>query len=234
MSGPWVKEHMKAIYLRYKRTSRTEKKDILNEFCKTHDFHRKHAIRLLNGPPPENNRKRRCRPPLYDATVISILEAIWKATGYLWSVRLKAALPLWLPWAKKRFHLTPEQKRLLLSISPAQIDRRLAHIKRKLKRRIYGRTKPGTLLKHHIPIKTDSWNIRRPGFLEVDLVSHSGPSFDGLFVHTLDTIDIKTTWNERRAILGKDKESVVRAIEDIEKNLPFPLLGIDPPLLADG
>ena len=227
MSGQWVKEHMKAIYLRYKKACRKAKKDILDEFCKTHHFHRKHAIRVLNGPPPTEGPKPRRRTPLYDSRLISILQAIWEAAGYLWSVRLKAALPLWLPWARPRFQITKEQERLLLSISPAQIDRRLARVKRKLKRRIYGRTKPGTLLKHHIPIKTDSWNIRRPGFMEVDLVSHSGPSFDGLFVHTLDTIDIHTTWSERRALLGKDQHSVAKAIEDIERNLPFPLLGID-------
>jgi hypothetical protein len=227
MSRRWIKEHMKAIYLRYKKASRTEKKDILDEFSKTHGCHRKHAIRLLNGPLPVDSPKRRRRTPLYDATVIFILRTIWEAAGYLWSVRLKAALPLWLPWIKHHFQLTAAQARLLLSISPAQIDRRLAHIKRKLKRRIYGRTKPGTLLKHHIPVKTDCWDVRRPGFLEVDLVSHSGPSFNGLFAYTLDAADIHTTWNERRAILGKDKESIVKAIEEIERSLPFPLLGID-------
>jgi hypothetical protein len=228
MSQQWIKVHMKAVYLRYHKVTRKEKKGILDEFCKTHQCHRKHAIRLFNGPPPEKRKREgRGRRPVYDATIISVLQAIWEAAGYLWSWRLKAALLLWMPWARERFHLTRQQEQLLLAISPAQIDRRLSKIKRKLKRRIYGRTKPGTLLKHHIPIKTDSWNIRRPGFFEVDLVSHSGPSADGLFVYTLDMTDIYTTWVERRAILGKSQEDVMWAIDDIAKNIPFPLLGID-------
>ena len=219
---------MKAIYVRYHKARRKEKREILDEFCKTHDCHRKHAIRLINGPPPEKARRgRRGRRVIYDATIVSVLQAIWEAAGYLWSWRLKAALRLWIPWARERFRLTPKQEQLLLAISPAQIDRRLSKIKRKFKRRIYGRTKPGTLLKHHIPIKTDSWNIRRPGFMEIDLVSHSGPSYDGLFAYTLDMTDIHTTWVERRAVLGKSQQEITRAIDDIRKNLPFPLLGID-------
>jgi len=228
MSGSWIKEHMKAIYLRYKKASRTEKTDILNEFCQTHHCHRKHAVRVLNGPlPTEEIRESRRREPLYAPAVIAVLQAIWEAAGYLWSRRLKAALPLWIPWARRRFSITPEQERLLLSISPSQIDRRLAKVKHKLKRRIYGRTKPGSLLKHQIPIKTDSWNIRRPGFLEIDLVSHSGSSAEGLFAYTLDMVDIKTGWVARRAILGKDQKAVRDAIDEMAQDLPFPLLGLD-------
>jgi len=72
------------------------------------------------------------------------------------------------------------------SISPAQIDRRLKDKKRRLRRRIYGTTRPGILLKRHIPIKTDSWDVDRPGFTEVDLVSHSGDCAQGDFAHTLN------------------------------------------------
>ncbi|MBV9342061.1 MAG: hypothetical protein JO159_14390 [Acidobacteria bacterium] len=100
-----------------------------------------------------------------------ILTAIWEAAGYPWSVRLKALLPEWLPWIRKRYRLTPPLEEQLLRISARQIDRRLQGEKQTWRRRIYGRTKPGSLLKHHIPVKTDSWDVQTPGFAEIDLVS---------------------------------------------------------------
>jgi hypothetical protein len=114
-----------------------------------------------------------------------------------------------------------------LSISARQIDRRLKGRKTQLQRRLYGRTKPGTLLKHHIPIKTDSWNVKTPGFTEIDLVSHSGSSEKGEFIYSLNVTDIFSTWVETRAVMGKGQYGVKTAMEDIERSLPFKLLGID-------
>ena len=108
-----------------------------------------------------------------------MLTSIWEAAGYPWSVRLKALLPAWMPWIRKRFKLSPKIEKQLLAISPRQMDRRLAAKKNQQRRRIYGRTKPGYLLKHHIPVKTDSWDVQSAGFTEVDLVSHSGNSGEG-------------------------------------------------------
>ena len=102
--------------------------------------------------------------------MLMILTAIWEAAGYPWSVRLKALLPEWLPWIRKRYGLTPPLEEQLLRISARQIDRRLQGEKQTWRRRIYGRTKPGSLLKHHIPVKTDSWDVQTPGFAEIDLV----------------------------------------------------------------
>jgi len=159
--------------------------------------------------------------------VISVLSAIWEAAGYPWSVRLKALLPVWMPWARKRFHLTPQLEQQLLRLSPRTIDYRLRPKKRQLQKRIYGRTKPGTLLKHHIPIKTDCWDVRQPGFTEVDLVSHAGSWASGDCCHSLNLTDIHTTWVETRAVLGKGQEGVRRAMEALRQALPFKLLGID-------
>ncbi len=221
-------EYMKMVYDRYRQATRKVKKIILDEFCKSYDCHRKHAIRLLNGaPPPVKRPKRRRRPPTYGSRLLSILEAVWIATDYHSSTRLKAALLRWMPKIRRRFKLTPEQEKQLLSISPAQIDRRLKDKKIRLRKKIYGTTKPGTLLKHHIPIKTDSWNVRQPGFTEIDLVSHSGNSADGHFAHTLDMTDIFTTWVERRCVLGKGQEGVRMGVDEIRQELPFDLLGID-------
>ena len=96
-----------------------------------------------------------------------------------------------------------------------------------LRKRIYGTTRPGLLLKHQIPIKTDCWDVDRPGFMEVDLVSHSGDCAEGLFAHTLNLTDVFTGWVERRCVLGKGQTGVLQAIDDVRRQLPFPLLGID-------
>jgi hypothetical protein len=113
--------------------------------------------------------------------VLSILAAIWEAAGYPWSVRLKALLPSWMPWIRKRYRMTSAIEKQLLGISARQIDRRLKAKKSERKRSMYGHTKPGSLWKHHIPVKTDSWDVNSPGFSEIDLVSHSGNSGEGEF-----------------------------------------------------
>src|SRR5438034_4560415 len=115
----------------------------------------------------------------------------------------------------------------LLRISAATMDRHLKSKKESLIKRHYGGTKPGTLLKHHIPIKTDSWNVKEAGFVEVDLVSHSGNCGDGEFIHSLNMTDIHTGWVETRAVLGKGQAGIVAAMEQMRQSLPFPLRGID-------
>ena len=93
--------------------------------------------------------------------------------------------------------------------------------------RRYGRTKPGTLLKHHIPLKTDHWDVTVPGFTELDLVAHCGDRADGEFAHSLNVTDIHTTWGETRAVLGRGEARVQTALEEIRQALPFRLQGID-------
>ncbi len=224
-------EYFRAIYERYHKAGQRSKHVILDEFCLNTRYSRKYAIRLLNGPPPGKQPHRagqvRRRGLSYGHQTIAILTAVWEAAGYPWSVRLKALLPIWMPWIRKRFRPTQEMEQQLRSISPRQMDRRLQASKVRLKRRIYGRSKPGTLLKHHIPVKTDSWDVRVPGFTEVDLVSHSGNSADGEFAHSLNVTDIHTTWTESRAVLGRGQAAVLQGFEGIEKVLPFRLLGID-------
>jgi transposase InsO family protein len=225
--GRW--EYLKAIYERYRKAGRKAKKVILSEFCANTGYHRKYAIRLLNGPRPEKQRTRRERRRglSYNQETLAVLTAVWEAAGYPWSVRLKALLPQWMPWIRKRFRLQPGIEKQLLKISPRQMDRRLKAQKRQRRRRLYGRTKPGYLLKHHIPVKTDRWDVERPGFTEVDLVSHSGNSASGEFAHTLNVTDIHTTWTESRAVLGRGEEAVQRALNGIATTLPFALLGVD-------
>ena len=223
-------EYVRRIYGRYRGAVKEAKGRILDEFCKVAGYHRKYATRLLNGPPPEAKpprRRPRTRRMSYSPQTISVLAAIWEASGYPWSVRLKALLPLWLPWAKKRLSISPGVERQLLQISARQMDRRLAPHKGTIRRRLYGRTKPGTLLKHQIPIKTDHWDVRGPGFTEIDLVSSSGDNATGEFIHSLNLTDIHTTWVETRAVMGKSQAHVHAALKQIRAALPFSLKAID-------
>ena len=115
----------------------------------------------------------------------------------------------------------------LLEISARQIDRRLKAQKSERKRRIYGRTQPGSLLKHPIPVKTDSWDVTVPGFSEIDLVAHCGNSGKGEFAHSLNLTDIHSGWTGTRALLGKSQVAVQQALDEIVGVLPFRLLGVD-------
>ena len=227
VSAQSKREYMQAIYQRYRQAARPEKGRILDEFCQVTRSHRKHAIRLLNGPAPGPARPPQRRARTYSPAVIEALRAIWEAAGYPWSLRLKALLPRWLPWARRRLRLRPAVERQLLAISPRQMDRRLAPYRRPLLQRLYGRTKPGTLLKHHIPLKTDRWAVATPGFTEIDLVAHCGSLGEGEFVHSLNLTDIHTTWVETAAVLGKGQVVVQRALAELQEALPFRLRGID-------
>ena len=230
MSQPSKKEYFRIMHARYQRArSDAEKSQLLDEFCEVYQCHRKHAIRKLNRslPEPQKNQRRKPRGTTYDAKVISVLKAVWAAAGYPWSVRLKASLPLWIVWIRQHFALTPEQEQQLLAISARQIDRRLQPHKRELKRRLYGRTKPGTLLKHQVPIRTEHWDVTQPGYVEIDLVSHSGAHAEGDFIFSLNLTDIFTGWTETRAVMGKGQRGVVAALDEMAAALPFALIAID-------
>ncbi len=226
--GPQAtREYLARMRERYERAGRDAKGGLLDEVCEVTGYHRKAVIRLLRRAAPPRPGRRRGRRVEYGAEVVAALRAIWPAAGYPWSVRLKALLPAWVPWGRRRLRLAPATERALLRISARQIDRRLRPYRQELRTRMYGRTKPGTLLKHHIPVQTERWNVTEPGFTEIDLVSHSGDSADGEFLHSLNVTDIHTTWVETQAVMGKSQERVRQALETITTALPFALRGID-------
>jgi hypothetical protein len=112
-------------------------------------------------------------------------------------------------------------------MSARQLDRRLQSRQREQKRNIYGRTQPGARLKHHLPIKTDSWDVKAPGFTEVAWVAHAGDSAEGELAHTLNLTDIHPGWTESRGLLGKSELAVQEALDEMQRGLPFRLLGVD-------
>ena len=231
MSPRSKKEYVEAVFLRYKKASRREKTKILDEFCATSGYHRKHAIRLLRRfkrfTKPKGKRKG--RPPVYDVdTLAAPLRRIWLAANLPCSKRLKVILPLWLPGYVEHFGLLPlEVVKALRKMSPSTIDRLLEPVRISYKKHGISTTKPGTLLRKHIPILTNQWNESRPGFLEADTVAHCGQSMAGTFAHTIDLVDIATGWTEQRAVWGKGETGVLEQIKDVEMFLPFTILGFD-------
>lgn len=228
MAGNGVVDVVKKYRRLYVDSGRQERSRLLDTFCGLTGYHRKYATALMNAVEQEATGPRRRRGTSYSPKALRLIEAIWVAAGYPWSVRLVAILPKWLPWACQGVPgVTDAVKAEVLSISARQVDRRLAAKKRTLKHRIYGRTKPGTLLKHQIPIKTEHWDVAAPGHLEIDLVAHCGPSASGEFIYSLNVTDIHTGWCETRAIMGKCEGNVVTALDDIRRALPFTLASID-------
>ena len=214
---------------RYKAANKREKGKILKELCESSGFHKKHAIRLLNAMPKKRKRKLvQGRPKLYpEGLYLQPLKRIWLLSDQLCGKRLKMALPFWLPYYGKAYEeLDQAIYQGLLSMSAATIDRLLLSSRVKYKRSLSG-TKPGSLLKKHIPISTDQWDAEKPGFLEADTVAHCGTSLNGSFVWSLTLTDIYSGWTELRAVWNKGATGVVMQIKDIENGLPFFVLGFD-------
>ena len=231
MGKPERRAYLEAIRARYRRARKGNKTTILNEFCAVCGYHRKYALRLLSAPFSRAKKpvskpgpaSRYDRPELIEA-----LRTIWMASDQLCSKRLKAALPLWLPHYATSFHpLSADTLSLLDSISAATIDRLLKPIRAKTGCRGLSGTKPGTLLKQHIPIQAGTWNVTQPGFIEADTVAHCGDSLAGDFVWSLTMTDICTGWTECRATWNKGSDGVMTRIKAIQKALPFPIKGFD-------
>ncbi len=231
MSPRSKKEYLDAIFLRYKSVTKREKTNILNEFCQTCGYHRKHAIRVLRNhkrftkPTP----KKRGKEPIYnDNEIIVALKRIWLKANLPCSKRLKAILLLWLPSYEKKYgKLSEKTFNALMKISPSTMDRLLKPTRVKYRKRGRCTTKPGTLLRKQIPINTNQWVETQPGFLEADSVAHCGESLLGMFTYTIDFVDIATGWTEQRAVWGKGEHGVKEQVKDVENSLPFDLLGFD-------
>jgi hypothetical protein len=226
--GPRSKQdYLKSVRPRYLRASRQEKKKILDEFCQVCGYNRKYAITLLLKGRGTKNKRKGPNPIYNHPAVKNALKHLWVKTGYLCSKRLKAALPLWLPWYQKAMGLDQECADKLRQMSPATMDRYLKKVKASVRLKGRSSTKPGRLLKQHIPIETQKWDTSQPGFLEADTVAHCGASLAGDFAYTLDCVDIATTWTEQRAVWNKGHQGIIAAIKNIEATLPFSLKGFD-------
>ena len=221
------KAYLGAIRHRYLQAGRIGKKRILDEFCAVCGYNRKYAIRLLNNPRRKCKRKPGRKSKYGDSRFQEVLVDIWKATDFMCSRRLKTAIRLWLPFYEQSFGtLADEIRILLLSISRASLDRILHSYRSRYGKGLCG-TKPGTLLRNQIPIRTNHWDISIPGYMEADTVAHCGNSLAGDFTWSLVLTDIHTSWTECRAVWNKGTHNVIEQVKHIEKRVPFKLLGFD-------
>ena len=228
---------------RYRKGTKKEKGAILDEFVEVTGYQRKYAARLLRSQGKKvwvtpttavvgdsRVRSTRQRRKTYGLAVQQALVRMWKMLDYLCSKRLVAALPATLEALQrhKEWKAGAEVTEKLLAVSPATIDRILAPQRKKLQLKGRSLTKPGTLLRHQVPVRTFSeWDEDRPGFSEIDLVAHEGGNASGDFAQTLDLTDVATGWTELAAVQNKAQVWVFAAIKDVRKRLPFPLLGLD-------
>lgn len=223
--------YLSSVSKRYRTANKAEKGIILTELCESSGFHKKHAIRLLNSynrnPKRCKTKKKTGRPTVYSSELyLGPLKRIWLASDQPCGKRLKIALPLWLPHYEGAYEaLEPAVYTGLLSMSAATIDRLLASSRLKCKR--FCGTKPGSILKKQIKIKTDQWDEDRPGFFEADTVAHCGGSLSGNFVWSLTMTDIFSAWTENRAVWNKGSIGVLNQITDVENSIPFDILGFD-------
>ena len=228
---------------RYQKSSKKEKIVMLNEFTQITGYNRSYAARVLRKKKVlgyltisgkrvkylESDRKRK-KQRFYNEEVLSALKKIWKEADDICSKRLAPFLAEFIPVLEKHgeITLTREVKEKLFAISAATIDRLLADTRKKQQIKGRSTTRPGSLLKKKIPIRTFShWDEKRPGFFEVDLVSHDGGNLRGDFIQSLNFTDIATGWDEMIAVKNKAQRWVFTGIKEIRNRLPFAILGFD-------
>ena len=225
-------ELLEVVRPRYLKASKLEKQKMLDEFSFATGYHRKYAIRVLKNQVQVQNHlkgKAKTYKTIYCGEVVQALEQIWEIYGQICSKRLQPFLPEAIRVLERcqEIELSKDTKGLLLKISSASIDRCLRPIRIKTPHGL-STTKPGSLLKSLIPVRTfTEWDEQRPGFLEIDLVTHCGNTTEGQFLCTLTCTDLCTGWIDVTAVLHRSQEAVSEAIQRMRQRLPFPLLGID-------
>jgi hypothetical protein len=230
MTRASIQEYVEAVRGRYRRASKIEKGKILDEFTQVVGCHRKAAIRLLRREKQARAKGKRGRPRQYGVSIAEALRIAWEATDRLCSKRLHPFLPELIKVLRRcgERTFTAEVEAEICQMSPSTIDRLLRPWRRVGGRRPFSTTKPGSLLKNSIPIRTFAdWEENRPGFLEVDLVPHCGESAEGFYLNTLSAVDVASGWSECVGVWGKGQWRVSGAIRSLRVRLPFRLLGLD-------
>ena len=242
----------KQLALNYKRARKKEKGKILDTVIELTGYNRSYASRVLRervkprvlgkgrrgkvqitlveDERTKRKKKQRRRPRKYDRDVVVAMRKVWVICDCICGKRLGPYLPEIVPVLERwgELKIADEVRKRLLTISPATIDRLLAPVRKSYQLRARSNTKPGTLLKHQIPIRTfGEWDEKRPGFVEIDLVSHGGGDPRGDYIQTLDVTDVCTAWTETEAVKNKAQVWVFEGLKEIKRRVPFAILGID-------
>jgi len=227
------KELLKEIKPRYLKAGKEDKSKILDEFCESTHYNRKYAITILqakfdNDRIKNSGRKKRKR--IYENPVITATIKVWETLDFPCGIRLKPQLLPMIEAMERHKEITVVQKvkNLLKRISAKTLDRKLKK-ERQIRRlgRNRGMTCRGTMLKSSIPIRITNWDTAKLGYAETDTVAHNGGDPSGEFIYSLDIVEIYSGWSEQYAVMGKGEKGVVNALNEIEKDLPFKLIGLD-------
>ncbi len=226
------KELVKKAKGRYLKATKPEKVLILDELSQNTGLARNYLTQILSAKVDLDyvnpiNRKRRVS---YDANVVHYLKKIWTIFDYPCGQRLEPMMSEYVAVLEKfKEVIIPDSvKEKVLKIKSATIDRRLEKFRTFRHKKTFSTTRPGSLLKKNIPIKTSSWDETRLGYGELDTVAHCGNSAAGEFIFSLTYTDIASQWTISEAVMGKGQKGIKLALENIAQRLPFPLKGIDP------
>jgi hypothetical protein len=217
-----IRDHINRIAPRYRDADKARKKVILDEFCETWGVGRKYAIRLLGGK-RQLSGKKAGRPSRYDGRLVRHLTVLWDSMERICPKRMKAALPLWLPFYRDP-ELGPELRAQLLRMSASTIERFLQRGRKTLKG--LSATRRAKFFRYKIPLHTFTDKIVNAGHVAADTVAHCGDSLSGEFANTLTVTDRLTTWTENRALFSKKMPEMEKALRSIEADLPFKLLSM--------
>jgi len=228
---------------RYRQAKKKDKGVILNEFVEMTGYTRSYARLVLrnHGRVVQVSRQMRVRGDVgkrvkrarlvyYDEQVVRVLLVVWRIMDFICGKRLAPVLGEMVELLERRGEIKcgGETKMKLAKLSAATIDRLLGPARKKYQLKGRSHTKPGTLLKHQIPIRTFSeWDELRPGFLEIDLVGHDGGVVDSLHAFTLNATDVASGWTACVPLQNKAQVWTFEGLKKIRANLPFPLLGLD-------
>ena len=219
-----------ALAGRYASSDRRERGRILDEFTAVSGLHRKHAMRLLRAGHPGRGSGPRPGRCLYNEAVREALIVIWEASDRICGKRLRPLVPVLVEAMERHGHLqlVPEVRAGLEAMSAATIDRALRDAREPGGGRKRRHAPPSAAIRRNVPVRTfDGWDDPAPGFVEADLVAHSGPTAKGSFVQTLTLTDIATGWTECAPLLVREQHLLTEVLSEVRKRMPFVLLGFD-------
>jgi hypothetical protein len=222
-------ELLAAVRDRYRDGRCAEKTRILDEFVAVTGYHRKHAMRVLRNEAAPSAASRRSRR-VYDDAARDALVVLWEASDRICGKRLKPLVPMLVEAMERHGHLQldAEIRTRLLSMSAATIDRALHEVREQAGGRKRRRAAPSSAIRRQVPVRTFAdWQDPPPGFVEADLVAHSGPSAKGHFLQSVVLTDIATGWTECAPLLFREQKLLSEVLTELRKLLPFDLLGFD-------